>query len=289
MHPHRSCRRRRCFVATLVGAASLMLVPPGAASARPLAPYNRSLAARDLHYTANGPDTSLISGQIQFDLGTNSAPLNLSWFVRIVVNGVPIQPSPTGGSSTAQRLIMGLGNGGPGGGYSDCTAFCANNCQGGSCTWGLVFGAVCTCATSEVGGPVWVGRFIAPTPPLQPGDTIDVQLVPLPGEPDALPEIDASDDRALLVVGNPCNLADLTTLGGSPEDPLPPDHQLTVDDLILFVNAFIDAAGCPGAGPGWGPCNPADLTALGGPPEGPDGQITVDDLIAFVNAFSEGC
>jgi hypothetical protein len=58
-----------------------------------------------------------------------------------------------------------------------------------------------------------------------------------------------------------------------------------VDDLIVFINAFSDQSGCPGAAP----CNIADITGIGGGTEPPDGQLTVDDLIEFVNAFSEGC
>ncbi len=72
----------------------------------------------------------------------------------------------------------------------------------------------------------------------------------------------------------PCNLADITSIGGLPQ---PPDQQLTVDDIIDFVNAFSDGAD-------W-----ADVTGIGGPPVPPDGQLTVDDIIAFVNAFSDGC
>lgn len=71
-----------------------------------------------------------------------------------------------------------------------------------------------------------------------------------------------------------CNLADVTDVGG---DGPCPDGQLTVDDMIKFVNDF-------GAGD-----LAADVTGVGGPPSPPDGILTVDDLIAFVNAFGEGC
>ncbi len=88
------------------------------------------------------------------------------------------------------------------------------------------------------------------------------------------------------VRGTPaCNLADITEIGGTDENPGNPDGQLTVDDLILFVNLFSSGTGCPGAAP----CNRADVTGIGGLPEAPDGQLTVDDLIEFVNAFSAGC
>lgn len=82
-----------------------------------------------------------------------------------------------------------------------------------------------------------------------------------------------------------CNIADVTNVGGTVENPGSPDNQLTVDDIILFVNAFSDGSGCPGVAP----CNKADVTGIGGPPSTADGQLTVDDIIAFVNAFSEGC
>lgn len=81
----------------------------------------------------------------------------------------------------------------------------------------------------------------------------------------------------------PCNRADITAIGGGPC----PDGQLTVDDVIVFVNLFSDGTGCPGA-PGV-PCSASDVTDIGDTAAGPDGQLTVDDIIAFVNAFSNGC
>ena len=79
-----------------------------------------------------------------------------------------------------------------------------------------------------------------------------------------------------------CNLADITGVGGPPE---PVDQQLTVDDLVAFVNYFSDQTGCPGTAP----CNPADIVGVGGYPSPPDGELTVDDLVEFVNFFSTGC
>lgn len=89
-----------------------------------------------------------------------------------------------------------------------------------------------------------------------------------------------------------CNVADIASVG---EDGLSgsaptPDAQLTVDDLIVFVNVFSTGAGCPGTSER--ACNSADVTSVGGQGaagEVPDGQLTVDDLVAFVNAFSTGC
>jgi len=89
-------------------------------------------------------------------------------------------------------------------------------------------------------------------------------------------------------LGGRLNPADITAVGGTLEAPLSPDGQLTVDDLVLFVNAFTESTGCPGATP----CNPADITSVGGTLESlspPDGQLTVDDLLVFVGCFSEGC
>lgn len=76
--------------------------------------------------------------------------------------------------------------------------------------------------------------------------------------------------------------ADVAAIGGDPGA----DGQLTVDDIITFVNAFSDGAGCPSL---TGRCCPADLTGVGGQPAGPDGQLTVDDIIEFFNTFSDGC
>lgn len=84
-----------------------------------------------------------------------------------------------------------------------------------------------------------------------------------------------------------CNSADITAVGGTDLAPTLPDAQITVDDLLAFVNAFSSAGGCSSTT--GARCGLADLTGLGGPPEGPDGQLTVDDLITFVNAYSEGC
>ncbi len=79
-----------------------------------------------------------------------------------------------------------------------------------------------------------------------------------------------------------CNRADVTDIGDTGAGP---DGQLTVDDIIAFVNTFSDGIGCPGASP----CNLADITDIGDTGSGPDGQLTVDDIIAFFNAFSDGC
>ncbi len=86
---------------------------------------------------------------------------------------------------------------------------------------------------------------------------------------------------------DPCNPADIASIGDTTADSIEPDHQLTVDDVIVFVNLFSDGTGCPGA-PG-AACSASDVTDIGDTGAGPDGQLTVDDIIAFVNAFSNGC
>lgn len=83
----------------------------------------------------------------------------------------------------------------------------------------------------------------------------------------------------------PCGISDISEIGGTSQAPGGPDGQLTVDDLIVFVNVFGDSPSCPGTAP----CSVADIAGIGGPPAPPDGELTVDDLIAFVNAFGEGC
>jgi uncharacterized repeat protein (TIGR01451 family) len=81
-----------------------------------------------------------------------------------------------------------------------------------------------------------------------------------------------------------CNRADITDIGDTGAGP---DDQLTVDDIIGFINTFGDEIGCPGT-PGVA-CNRADITDIGDTGAGPDGQLTVDDIIAFINAFGDGC
>jgi hypothetical protein len=147
----------------------------------------------------------------------------------------------------------------------------------------------------------------------QVGDTIDTSgdsvgdytIVDFEASPTIGPGLDLADDgrvfvevtirpvggtsiedrEAILVFGQGsggCNRADLTDIGDTGAGP---DGQLTVDDIIAFVNTFGDAVGCPGAAP----CNRADITDIGDTGAGADGQLTVDDIIAFVNAFGDGC
>lgn len=81
-----------------------------------------------------------------------------------------------------------------------------------------------------------------------------------------------------------CSRADITDIGDTGAGP---DGQITVDDIIAFVNAFSDATGCPGT-PGVA-CNRADVFDIGANSAGPDGQLTIDDIIDFVHSFVEGC
>ncbi len=84
-----------------------------------------------------------------------------------------------------------------------------------------------------------------------------------------------------------CGLADIARIGGDERDPGGPDNQLSVDDMIVFVKAFIDTTNCPGT-PGVR-CSPADVTDIGNTGAGPDGVLSVDDYLAFMNAFAVGC
>ncbi len=70
-----------------------------------------------------------------------------------------------------------------------------------------------------------------------------------------------------------CGPADIDSLGGTPGA----DGQLTVDDLVYFLQTFFA-----------GDTAHADIASLGGTP-GPDGQITVDDLVYFLQTFFAGC
>lgn len=83
-----------------------------------------------------------------------------------------------------------------------------------------------------------------------------------------------------------CCIADLVGLGGYPIA----DGQLTLDDILTFVNAYNESEGCPNANllPGLS-CNQADITGIGGLPAKPDGQLTLDDILAFIDAYNEGC
>lgn len=90
--------------------------------------------------------------------------------------------------------------------------------------------------------------------------------------------------HAYIIAVVPCNLADITDVGDSGDGP---DGQLTLDDILSFVNAYNDGSGCPGT-PGE-PCNQADVTDVGETGAGPDGELTLDDILAFVNAYSVGC
>lgn len=80
-------------------------------------------------------------------------------------------------------------------------------------------------------------------------------------------------------------VADLTGVGGTVEDPLVPDGQLTLDDILLFIDLYNDSTGCPGTAP----CNRADITDTGDTGAGPDGQLTLDDILLFVDTYNEGC
>ncbi|MGH7130629.1 MAG: PQQ-dependent sugar dehydrogenase [Phycisphaerales bacterium] len=68
-------------------------------------------------------------------------------------------------------------------------------------------------------------------------------------------------------------LPDIATLGGGPG----PDHALTVDDLVFYLDRFFA-----------NDLNVADISGLGGT-SFPDGRITPDDLVDCLAAFFAGC
>lgn len=118
-----------------------------------------------------------------------------------------------------------------------------------------------------------------------------VTLMPLPGFTSRLDgwsgagegfeaRVVTLDADATVTVRFAC-MADLTGEGGPPEGP---DGQLTLDDILTFVNAYIDDCVVAGA-----PCSLADVTAVGGPPLAADGQLTLDDILAFVDGYAEAC
>lgn len=84
--------------------------------------------------------------------------------------------------------------------------------------------------------------------------------------------------------GTPCNAADVVGVGSTESQLSPPDGQLTVDDVLAFVNLYLSGANCPGLSR----CNRADIAGESGAPE-PDGVLDAGDLVAFINAMSEGC
>lgn len=79
-----------------------------------------------------------------------------------------------------------------------------------------------------------------------------------------------------------CNRADITDIGDSGAGP---DGQLTLDDILLYINEYNDSIGCPGSAP----CNKADITDIGDSGSGPDGQLTLDDILAFIDDYNAGC
>jgi probable HAF family extracellular repeat protein len=70
-----------------------------------------------------------------------------------------------------------------------------------------------------------------------------------------------------------CSRADVGTVGGATS----PDGRITVDDLIVYLQAFFAMN-----------TSIADIATVGGATN-PDGQVTADDLISCLQAFFLGC
>jgi len=93
-----------------------------------------------------------------------------------------------------------------------------------------------------------------------------------------------ADGLFYVVVPRPCSVADVTTQGAGPSDPLygRPDEIVTVADLNYYVNQWIAREPA------------ADLTTqnapIGDPLFGvPDGGVSAIDLQFYVNSWLEGC
>lgn len=88
-------------------------------------------------------------------------------------------------------------------------------------------------------------------------------------------------------VGVKCSVADVAFIGGTldPGNDFPPDMTLTLDDILFYIDSYIDGEDCPGSAP----CAAADITDIGDSGAGPDGLLTLDDILAFINAYNEGC
>lgn len=82
---------------------------------------------------------------------------------------------------------------------------------------------------------------------------------------------EASAEVSGVSIVRPRLLADVVQVGGA----WPPDGQLTLDDILAFVNAYVDEEAL------------ADLVSVGGALP-PDGQRTLDDILAFVDAYVGG-
>lgn len=95
-------------------------------------------------------------------------------------------------------------------------------------------------------------------------------------------EIDVCALTAAGCASAACSLADITGIGGPPNAA---DGQLTLDDILAFIDTYNDSTDCPGIAP----CSTADVTGIGGPPAPSDGLLTLDDILAFIDAYNEGC
>jgi hypothetical protein len=84
-----------------------------------------------------------------------------------------------------------------------------------------------------------------------------------------------STTNSSFVVNRPCNIADITSIGG-PSAGNCGDGQLSADDVVAFLDAFFNQRPA------------ADIVGLGGA-LGADGRWTADDIISFLAAFFNGC
>ncbi|MBC7835268.1 MAG: hypothetical protein H7Y88_09240 [Phycisphaerales bacterium] len=163
--------------------------------------YNRYVSAGEIFYE---PVPGGTGWQISAVIGFESIPgdsHDLSCTVDVLLNGAVLPGGGSGGGIF--RIFIGLGGQLPGGGGITCAEFCILQCFNGTAC-GPIDGAQCMCVTGDHGqvpyGPGF--RIIVPASMLVEGDVISVRVAAAP-IPEALPEIDVTDDFASVVVALP--------------------------------------------------------------------------------------
>ncbi|HYE02021.1 MAG TPA: hypothetical protein VD963_02170 [Phycisphaerales bacterium] len=225
-----------------------VLLASRAALAQP--DYNRFV--QGVTYT---PSADGSSAQVSALVGVRSNPdvvRDLSLSVAITVNGTALP-----GSGSVERIILGPGIPNPPG-PAVCDAFCAMSCTAGVCFWldqVMCFCDTLTAFTTNVGGGYYRVTFAAPA--LVPGDVITASVFAAP-IPEALPELEGSDDWAAISVTPPAHNRsvhsvhylpsadgagwDVVTIVGVEGDPAGPR------DLSLAVAVAVNGTPLPGSG-----------------------------------------
>jgi hypothetical protein len=218
---------RTLCVASLSLAASAPLFAQGV-------PYDRGVSSL-AYVPAHSGAGAVLTGQLAF---AAMAPQDhdLSMAMSVFVNGAQVGPPVV-----ADVLAR------PG-----CPSDFCDRCRG-IC---LNFGIVCICINLRSEGNIdGQARFAIPMPSLKPGDVAMVQLHQVPG---SLPEIDTSDDTAVLVIAPPPCRADFTG-----------DGVVNSQDFFAFLTAFFQGV------------SSADFNH--------DGGVNSQDFFDFLSAFFMGC